>query len=118
MIGRIIKSLAPKVQELPSPKPWTHADKIKELPTDQFVSPDYLKSLITNSHKKTDLNEVIRYLKDNSRAGNLDRRELRSLLKKAQDKIDTIDIRALLNHARENGTISFSSIIEKITYFL
>lgn len=118
MIGRIIKALAPKVRELPSPKPWTHADKIKELPTDQFVSSDYIKSLITNSHKKTDLNEVIRYLRDKSRAGNLDKREIGALLKKAQNKIDDIDIKTILKHARENGTISFSSIIEKITYFL
>jgi hypothetical protein len=96
----------PPVPNLPK---WTHADKIRELKTDEYVSGEYLAKLINASRKKTDLNEIAKYLADKNKVANLKPSELAQLKAKLTEKIDLIDMKALLKHFRENGTINFSN---------
>jgi hypothetical protein len=96
---------APPVPNLPK---WTHADKIRELKTDEYVSGEYLAKLINASRKKTDLNEIARYLSDKNKVANLKPSELAQLKAKLAEKIDLIDMKALLKHFRDNGSINFA----------
>jgi hypothetical protein len=92
----------------PVPK-WTHADKIRELKTDEYVSGEYLTKLINASHKKSDLNEIAKYLADKNKVANLKPSELAQLKAKLTERMDLIDMKALLKHFRDNGTINFSN---------
>jgi Ca2+-binding EF-hand superfamily protein len=91
----------------PVPK-WTHADKIRELKTDEYVSGEYLAKLINASRKKTDLNEIAKYLVDKNKVANLKPSELAQLKAKLTERMDLIDMKALLKHFRENGSINFA----------
>ena len=92
----------------PSVPRWTHADKIRELQTDEYVSGEYLAKLINASRKKEDLNEIARYLNDERKVANLKPSELAQLKTKLTEKMDLIDMKALLKHFRENGTLDFA----------
>jgi hypothetical protein len=93
---------------VPNLPKWTHADKIRELKTDEWVSGEYLSKLINASRKKTDLNEIAKYLADKNKVANLKPSELAQLKAKLTEKIDLIDMKALLKHFRENGSINFA----------
>ncbi|AMV11518.1 hypothetical protein GT3570_11350 [Geobacillus thermoleovorans] len=92
----------------PEIKKPTHADKIKELQTDELVSKEYLQSLINASRKKTDLQEILKYLNDKAKTANLNTQEIAKLKWKISEKIDTLDMKEMLKQFREGGHISLT----------
>lgn len=78
------------------PLKWTHADKIKELHLNEWLSPDYLKKLIVNSKKPSDVKEILAYLKDNGKVGNLNDSTYSSLLRAAKAKLSKLEDNELM----------------------
>ncbi|MED4299732.1 hypothetical protein P9204_04370 [Geobacillus stearothermophilus] len=112
VIVRSVRRFREWANYTPEVRKITHADRIKELKTDEFVSGEYLKGLIAASRKKADLQEIMKYLADKSKTANLSAREVAALKRKVVEKIDALDMKELLKHFRDKGTLHFADWLD------
>ena len=92
----------------------THADRIKGLKNDEFVSGDWIKKLINTSRKPEDLLEIRKYLKNPEKTANMGGNEVGSLIRTVNNKIKDIEKNELLEKllkSMKEGMIFFTDVM-------
>lgn len=89
--GRKMGGVVKRDIEMANKLSWTQADKIKELSTDNGLSPSYLEKIIENSKNHEQLQSVRSYLVDSKRSYNLSFEFKKKMITSIKEKMEYIE---------------------------
>lgn len=105
--GKKMGGVVKRDVELANKISWTQADKIKELSTDNGLSPSYLHDIIASSNKTHHLEGIAKYLTNSKQAYNLSPELKKSMFRAIREKTEQIEnneaLKQLIKLVKEKG---------------